>query len=248
MWCRRAFYVCGNICPNIDQLDFNSLDQLERSINSQTAAVFIEFIQGEGGVRLATEKFVSKIISLRDKYDFIIVADEVQSGIGRTGKAFAFNHFNIQPDLLIIAKAIGAGLPLGALITSEKYSKVFGYGDHGSTFGGNPVSCAAGLTVLDEVFEKGLVNKVAKLGNYFINELKVIQESNSDKIIEIRGLGFMIGIEMQKECSNMVEELRNKEILVNCTNENVIRVLPPLISTETEIDLFLDVFKDILNN
>ncbi len=236
------------LIPNIVQLEFNNLDQLERNIDLQTAAVFIEFIQGEGGVRLATEKFVSKIISLRNKYDFILVADEVQSGIGRTGKAFAFSHFNVQPDLLIIAKAIGAGLPLGALITSERYSKVFGYGDHGSTFGGNPVACAAGLTVLDEVFEKGLVNKVAKLGNYFINELKVIQESNSDKIIEVRGIGFMIGIEMQKECSNIVEEFRNKEILVNCTNENVIRVLPPLISTEADIDLFLAVFNDILNH
>lgn len=236
------------LLPNIVQLEFNNLQQLEENIDSETAALYLEFIQGEGGVRVASNEFVAKINELKLKFDFIFVTDEVQSGIGRTGKSFAFNHFNIQPDLIIVAKAIGGGLPLGALISSERYSKVFAHGDHGSTFGGNPVACAAGISVIDQVFNKELVTDVAKLGKYFISELKMIQELYVDKIIEVRGIGYMIGIEIKKDCSNIVEEFRNKGILVNCTNENVIRVLPPLISTDAEINMFLDVFKNILNH
>ena len=173
----------------------------------------------------------------------ILVADEVQSGIGRTGKPFAYNHFNIEPDLVIVAKAIGGGLPLGALITNKKYSDVFEIGDHGSTFGGNPVACAAGLAVINEVFENGLVDDVAKLGDYFLTELKMFKKKILAKILEVRGLGFMIGVELNGPCSGIVEEFRGKGILVNCTNENVLRILPPLISTKENIDHFLNEFR-----
>jgi predicted acetylornithine/succinylornithine family transaminase len=235
------------LLPNIIQLEFNNIEQLEKNIDSETAAVYLELIQGEGGVRVASKQFISKIESLKKKYDFILVADEVQNGIGRTGKSFAYNHYNITPDLVILAKAIGGGLPLGAMITNKKYSTVFDFGDHGSTFGGNPVACVAGLAVIDEVFENNLVNEVAKLGDYFLKELKMIQKENPAQILEIRGLGFMIGVELNKPCSGIVGEFRGKGILVNCTNENVLRILPPLISTKENIDHFLNEFRLILN-
>nr|MCU0406793.1 aminotransferase class III-fold pyridoxal phosphate-dependent enzyme [Ignavibacteriaceae bacterium] len=164
------------LLPNIVQLEFNNVEQLEDNIDKNTAAVYLEFVQGEGGIQVTSNQFADKIIKLRDRFKFALVADEVQCGIGRTGKPFAFNHYEIEPDLVIVAKAIGVGLPLGALITNKKYENVFHPGDHGSTFGGNPVACAAGLVVLNEVFENGLMNNVARLGEYFKSELNTLRK------------------------------------------------------------------------
>jgi predicted acetylornithine/succinylornithine family transaminase len=236
------------LLPNIVQLEFNNVDLLEANINKDTAAVYLEFIQGEGGIRVVSTKFIEKLKELKSKYDFILVADEIQSGIGRTGKPFAFNHFDFEPDIVIVAKAIGGGLPLGAMITSKKYSDVFQYSDHGSTFGGNPVACAAGIEVIKEVLENQLVEEVAKLGSDFLSELDLFKEKYPGKITEVRGFGFMIGVEMSSPCAEIVNEFRNRGVLVNCTSENVIRILPPLISTKENIDKFLAVFQEILHN
>jgi len=235
------------LLPNIIQLEFNDVEQLENNVDANTAAIYIEFMQGEGGINVASNQFVETIEDLRNKYKFALVADEVQSGIGRTGKPFAFNHYEIEPDLIIVAKAIGGGLPLGALITNKKYENVFDRGDHGSTFGGNPVACAAGLAVMDEVFKTGLVNDVASLGEYFKSELNLIHREHTNKIKDVRGFGFLLGVELHKPCVSFVDELRDKEILVNCTSENVLRILPPLIATKENIDYFINIFTDILS-
>jgi acetylornithine/N-succinyldiaminopimelate aminotransferase len=234
------------LLSKIIQLDFNNIEQVRRSIDGNTAAVYIEFIQGEGGVRVASKEFVESLMELQYKFNFALVADEVQSGIGRTGKPFAFNHFKVDPDLIIVAKAIGGGLPLGALITNKKYSEVFQIGDHGSTFGGNPVACAAGLAVLKQVFENSLIENVAILSEYFIKELNNLKSQMEVKITEVRGLGFMIGVEFNFPCKDIVVALRDKNVLVNCTSENVIRILPPLISTKENMDYFLQAFADLL--
>jgi predicted acetylornithine/succinylornithine family transaminase len=234
------------LLPNIVQLEFNDIEQLENNVDYNTAAIYIELIQGEGGIKVATNQFVEKIKKLREKFGFALVADEVQSGIGRTGQAFAYNHYNIQPDLVLVAKAIGGGLPLGALITSKKYDNIFQTGDHGTTFGGNPVACAAGLAVMNEVFNNGLVNEVARLGNYFKSELNSLQKKYPDKIADVRGSGFMLGVELFNSCSELVDKLREKGILVNCTSVNVLRILPPLIATKENIDHFINIFNDIL--
>jgi len=235
------------LLSNILNIEFNNVEELEKNIDSETAAVYLEFIQGEGGVRVASEQFISQIKSFKKKYDFILVADEVQSGIGRTGKPFAYSHFDIKPDLVILAKAIGGGLPLGAMITNKKYSTVFDFGDHGSTFGGNPVACAAGLAVINQVFDSGLVNEVAKLGDYFSTQIKMIRDEYPNKITDVRGLGFMLGVELTNPCSSIVDEFCKKGVLVNCTNENVLRILPPLISTQDNVDYFIDQFRSILS-
>lgn len=234
------------LLDNIVQIKFNDTKQLEDNINENTAAVYIELIQGEGGIRISSKQFVHKLEELKKKYSFVIVADEVQSGIGRTGKPFSYNHFSIEPDLVIVAKAIGGGLPLGALITNKKYSNVFQAGDHGSTFGGNPVACAVGLVVLKEVFENGLMNSVESLGDYFISKLNKTRAKFPDKIKEVRGLGFMLGVELNLPCEKIVDEFRENGILVNCTSENVVRILPPLITTKANIDHFLIIFNQLL--
>ena len=234
------------LLPNIVQLEFNNVEQLEDIIDRNTAAVYLEFIQGEGGIQVASNQFVDQIIELRDRIGFALVADEVQSGIGRTGKPFAYNHYEIKPDLVIVAKAIGGGLPLGALITNKKFENIFQPGDHGSTFGGNPVACAAGLALVNEVFENGMITNVVKLGDYFKSKLKIIHKTYSDKITDVRGLGFMLGVELCKPCASLVDIFREKGILVNCTSENVLRILPPLISTKENMDYFLNIFNQIL--
>ena len=235
------------LLPNIIQLEYNDVEQLENNVDANTAAIYLEFIQGEGGIRVASHQFVHKIKKLRDKYGFALVVDEVQSGIGRTGKAFAFHHYDIKPDMVIVAKAIGGGLPLGGLITNKRFANVFHTGDHGSTFGGNPVACAAGLAVINQVFENGLVNGVSSLGNYFISELNVLHKNYPNKVVDVRGIGFMLGVELAKSCASFVDAFRENGILVNCTSENVLRILPPLISTKENIEHFITVFKKILN-
>lgn len=235
------------LLPNIIQLEFNDVELLEKNIIADTAAIYLEFIQGEGGIHIVSNQFVEKIDELRNKFGFALVADEVQSGIGRTGKPFAYQHYNIEPDLVIVAKAIGGGLPLGALITNKKFENVFQKGDHGSTFGGNPVACAAGLEVVYEVFENELVKNVADLGNYFKSELNLLHKKYPDKIVDVRGLGFMLGVELFDSCARLVDDFREKGILVNCTNENVLRILPPLITSKENIDYFINIFNEILN-
>jgi len=235
------------LLPNIIQLEFNDVELLEKNVTENTAAIYLEFIQGEGGIHIVSNQFVEKIDELRNEFGFALVADEVQSGIGRTGKPFAYQHYNIEPDLVIVAKAIGGGLPLGALITNKKFENVFQHGDHGSTFGGNPVACAAGLAVIDDVFNNGLVNKVASLGEYFKSELNLVHKKYPDKIVDVRGLGFMIGVELRKSCASLVDKFREKGILVNCTNENIMRILPPIISTKENVDYFINIFNEILS-
>jgi len=232
------------LLPNIGQINFNDIDDLKNKVDENTAAVFLEFIQGEGGVNEVSSEFVKTLVDLQSKFGFAIVSDSIQCGIGRTGKPFAHSYFDLLPDVIVTAKAIGGGLPLGAFLVSEKFIDTFEVGKHGTTFGGNPVSCAAGKVVLQEVFENGLMEKVFELGNYFKEELTRLKNSYPDKIKEVRGKGFMIGIELFFDGSKIVEVMRERKILVNCTNLKVIRLLPPLIIGKEEIQSFLNAFEE----
>ncbi len=234
------------LLDGIQFISFNNIKELEKSIDENTAAVFIELIQGEGGVNVISTEFVEVLLKLRLKYDFAIVVDEIQSGIGRTGKGFAFEHYNFKPDILVIAKAIGGGLPLGAFLTNEKFCNVFNPGEHGTTFGGNPVACAAGKIVLQEVFENGLIDNVKANGEYFFKELNELKKKFDLIIQDVRGLGYFIGIEVQGDGNSFVEKFRNRRVLINCTNKNVLRILPPLIAQKEHIDYFLFNFYEIL--
>ncbi len=236
------------LLPGIDHINFNNVSDLTRKIGKNTAAVFVEFIQGEGGINVVSEEFAQELINLRNEFDFAIVSDEIQSGIGRTGKPFACNHHNIKPDIIVSAKAIGGGLPLGAILVSEKFDNVFTPGIHGTTFGGNPVCCAAGKVVLEEVFENGLMDKVYELGNYLSNQLGEIKLMFPEDINEIRGKGFMQGIELNYPGNDIVKKMRERKVLTNCTNNTVLRLLPPLISEKNDIDFFLYNLHEVMKN
>lgn len=235
------------LLPNTSYIEFNDLNDLISKVNENTGAIITEFIQGEGGINELSKEFIDELFRLKKKYNFIFVADAIQDGVGRSGKAFVHEFFGIMPDIIVTAKAIGGGLPLGAIITNEEMRNVISYGQHGTTFGGNPVSCAAGKVVLEEIFENGLLESLAELGIYFKEKLNELKNLFPDDIKEVRGRGFMIGVEMFYEANEIVKNIREKKVLVNCTNNTVVRILPPFISGKKEIDLFLSIFHDLMN-
>ena len=235
------------LLANISYIRFNNIEDLQNKIDKNTAAVFIELIQGEGGIVPASDEFVKKIEELRSMYSFILVADEIQTGTGRTGKPFAFNHYNVLPDIVVTAKAIGGGLPLGAILVSSDLKNIFSTGTHGTTFGGNPVACAAGNVVLKKVFEDRLVDDVMERGKHFINLLNNLKKEFPEDIKEVRGKGFMLGVEHFYECTQLADKFRERGVLVNCTNQNVIRILPPLIAGKEHIDFFISEYKNLLS-
>lgn len=235
------------LLPNIDHIEFNSISDLEKKIDENTAAIIFEFIQGEGGINEVSAAFIEKVMELKKLYKFILVADAIQDGIGRSGKAFVHEYFNVRPDVVVTAKAIGGGLPLGAFLTTNELKDVFTVGKHGTTYGGNPVCCAAGKVVLEEIFENGILNNVECLGKYFIEKLHELRQRYPSKIKDIRGRGFMIGVDLFYDGIETVKKLRQEKILINCTNTTVLRILPPLISTQEHIDLFLDKLNLVLS-
>jgi predicted acetylornithine/succinylornithine family transaminase len=217
------------------KLPFNDSKSLQTHINKNTAAVFVEAIQGEGGVIPAHPDFMETLQELCKKYDVLLVGDEIQTGFGRTGKLFGYQHYAVKPDMITVAKALGGGLPIGALLTSTTLSSYFEYGDHGTTFGGNPLACAASLATVNTILRENLVDKAGTIGQYFIEKLKPLKE-RIPQIKEIRGKGLMIGIELTFPCRPVVLNMLQKGFIINCTAENIIRLLPPLIITKKEID------------
>jgi len=232
------------LLPDVQNLAFNSTNELIENIDENTAIVFIECIQGEGGVNVASSEFVNELIVLRNKHEFLIAADEIQSGVGRTGKFSSFEHYGLIPDIAILAKGIGGGLPLGAMLGSERVENVFSYGDHGSTFGGNPVAAACGITVIDQLYA-GVMENARNIGLYLMSAIENLKK-RFHIIREVRGKGLMIGIELSIPCKEVVDLLIPEGVLINCTNENVIRLLPPLILTQSDCNFFLEKFEKVI--
>ena len=232
--------------PNISQIFFNDVDDLRKKIDKNTAAVFIEFLQGEGGIHFISKEFADTLSELRTKHNFIVVSDSNQCGIGRTGKPFSHNYLDFHPDIITVAKSIGGGLPLGAVLVNEGLQNCFEPGNHGTTFGGNPVSCAAGKVVLQEVFQNGLMENARSLGQYLANELQELKNLFPLAIKEIRGKGLMIGVELFENGQKFVSKLLEKNILINCTNTNVLRLLTPLIISKSDADFFFYNFHESL--
>ncbi len=222
--------------------NYNDAHDLISKVNEKTLAVVLEFIQGEGGVKEADPRFVQTIAELREKFGFLLIADEIQSGLGRTGKLFAFEHLNITPDVVVIAKPLGGGLPLGAFLGNERVAEVFTYGAHGTTFGGNPVACSAGIATIKEILENGVMQNAEFIGNYLKSKFHQLKLKYPNIIQEIRGRGCMLGIVLNLDCDFFVSEMLKNKVLINCTNTNVIRLLPPLILTKDEADFAIDKF------
>lgn len=237
----------GPFLPNFGSIEFNNVDDLRSKVTNDTAAVFLEIIQGEGGIVCASSDYISTLNELREKYGFLIVADEIQSGLGRTGKLFAFEHFDLHPDIVTVAKPIGGGLPLGAILGSKKLADVWTYGVHGTTFGGNPVACAAGVAVVDIVMKPEFLQTIESMSHKFFNAVNALKKE-FPVIKEIRGYGFMIGIELSIDSTGIVAEMLKRGVLVNATAGTVVRILPPLIATDIEFDMLLKVFTDTLRS
>jgi len=235
------------LTPGFRHVEFNSIEDLRSAVNSRTCAIMLEPIQGEGGVRLAGREYLSDVRKLCDDNDIILILDEVQTGIGRTGRLFAYEHYGIEPDIMTLGKGLGGGAPIGAMLARERFAHVFEPGSHGSTFGGNPLVCAAAIATIETILEDGiLLNECRRLGEYMISRLNELKEEYHDLVLNVRGMGLLIGMEISRDCGPVVEECMKRGFLINCTAGNTIRFAPPLIVTQDDIDRLMDVLYEVM--
>ena len=226
--------------------DFNDLDSVKALVNERTVGILLECVQGEGGVIPATPEFLKGVRALCDEKDLLMMCDDIQCGMGRTGTWFAWEQYGVKPDVCTLAKALGGGLPIGALLASPKYSDVFVPGSHGSTFGGNPLACAASLAVIKVIEEEGLLAHAAEFGKLFMEGLQQFVE-NYDAILEVRGLGLMVGMVVDGNAKDIVDNLRVGGLLACMAGPNVVRFLPPLCITEKDLEEALEMIGDTLD-
>ena len=226
--------------------DYNDLESVKAAINEKTVAIMLEAVQGEGGVTPATPEFMAGIRALCDEKNLIMICDEVQTGMGRTGAWFAWQGYDVKPDLFTLAKALGGGLPMGALVASEKFADVFTPSSHASTFGGNPVAAAAALAVIDVIEEEGLIDRATELGNLF-REALAAEVDKYDQLLEVRGKGLMLGLVVDGDAKPIVQALQDQGLLALTAGPNVVRFLPPLVLEEDDLEEAVDMISDALD-
>jgi acetylornithine/N-succinyldiaminopimelate aminotransferase len=225
----------GPPVEGFDQVAFGDLDATKKAIGSQTAAIMIEPVMGEGGVRVVPHAFLRALRKLCDDNGLLLVFDEIQTGIGRTGDMFAYQHTGVTPDIMTIAKALGGGFPVGACLATTEAGKGMTAGTHGSTFGGNPLAMAVGNTVLDIIMAEGFLDRMKQNALLLKQRLAELKDRHASVIAEVRGEGLLIGLRMIPQVSEMVDELRAEKMLTVAAGDNVVRLLPPLIVGEKEI-------------
>ncbi len=226
------------LIPGARFVPYNDVDAIQDTINNETAAVILEPIQGENGIRIPSEGYLGAVRDVCDEKDVLLILDEVQTGFGRTGKWFAYEHYGVEPDIITMAKALGGGFPMGAMCAKEDVARCFKAGDHASTFGGDPLACAAALGSIAAIEEENLVQRAEKVGAYFLQKLRDLRH---EYVIEIRGKGLMIGIELSIDGNAIVDMAREKGVLLNCISDRIIRIVPPLVITEQQIDRVVEV-------
>ena len=233
------------LSKNFRYFDYGNIESVKELIDKDTAALIIETIQGEGGVVSSKPEFYKAVRDLCTDNGVLMVIDEVQTGMGRTGKWFGIDHYNIVPDIITMAKGLGGGVPIGAVVTTAELSSIMTPGTHGTTFGGNPLVCASGCSVIDIMKKEGLVDNASKIGKEWISDLKGVK---SDKIVDVRGSGFLIGVEMASpdDAKYIQGKMKENGILVNVCHGNVIRLIPPLILTSEQKDRFMSLFEEII--
>ncbi|NLN17602.1 MAG: acetylornithine transaminase [Firmicutes bacterium] len=228
----------------------NDLAELEAEIERQgdkLCAIMLEVIQGEGGVNVADREYVQAVRRLCDERGVLLIIDEVQTGMGRTGRLFGYEHYDIEPDIFTLAKALGGGVPIGAMLAKEQVAEAFSPGTHASTFGGNPLACAAGLAVVQTMEDEGLVERCAKMGEYFMEGLRSLGEKHPSLVQDVRGKGLILGLEISRGARDVAGACLAKGILVNAIGDRVLRFLPPFIITEAEIDQVVAALDGILS-
>lgn len=233
------------LLPGIKYVDFNDVEALEKLMADDVGAVILEPIQGEGGVRVPSEDYLKRVRELCDKNNVLLIFDEVQTGLGRTGRLFAHEHYGVTPDIMTLAKGLGNGVPIGAMGCTDEISSGFGPGCHACTFGGNPLSAAAGVATMKVLTRPGLIETAAKTGDHFFSRLGQLAQKH-DQIKEVRGKGLMVGIEMKDPVAPVVGKMLDAGIICGPAGPNVLRFLPPLIVTEQEVDRVVDLLDGVL--
>jgi predicted acetylornithine/succinylornithine family transaminase len=234
------------LLPGFRYVPFNDIAALKAAISPRTCAVMLEPIQAEGGVNCPDEQYLTQVRNLCDEHKLLLIFDEVQVGMGRTGKLFAYEHYGVKPDIITLAKALAGGLPAGAMLASRHVAESFIPGSHAATFGGNPVCMAAGVAVMKELVHGEILKNCRTLGSYFMKGLNTLKERFSPVIRDVRGRGLIIGMELAIEGKDIVNKCLKQGIIINCTMDRVLRFLPPLIVRKKQIDRCLAVLEHIL--
>ena len=225
------------------QVPFNDLDALKEMISPETAAIILEPVQGEGGIRPAHAEYLNQVRELCNQEDIVLIFDEIQTGIGRTGYMFAKEHYGVQPDVMTLAKGLGSGVPIGAFLANEKVSSALNFGDHGTTFGGNPLVCAAALATLEVIEEENLLQAAQEKGKWLMDRLR---EMDLPSLKEVRGLGLMVGVEFEFETKPLIGPMLQKGLIGNATAGNVLRFVPPLTISYEELEKALAIVKETI--
>lgn len=233
------------LLPGFIQVPFNDVEAVKRAIGPRTCAVLTEVIQGEGGVNVPDEGYLAALRQLCHEHRLLLVLDEVQTGMGRTGKPFAYEHYGIAPDIMTLAKSLGGGLAIGAMLCTAEVASAFTPGSHASTFGGNPLACAAGVAALQTLLQEGLPERCGVVGRYFLDRLVALQPRHRC-VRQVRGKGLILAMELKGEGAAIVSACLERGILINCTMGTVLRFLPPLIIETGEIDRVVDTLDDLL--
>ena len=239
-WCQEGY---DPLPVGFTYADFNDIESVKAAVGDKTVAIMLEAVQGEGGVTPATEEFMKGVRALCDEKNLLMICDEVQCGMGRTGTWFAWQGYDVKPDLFTLAKALADGIPMGALVSNEKLADVFTVSSHASTFGGNPVAAAAALAVIDVITEEKLLENVEKIGTLFREALQGLVDKY-DKLLEVRGKGLMVGLVVDGDAKEIVEALQGQSILALTAGPNVVRFLPPLTLGEDDLEDAVDMISD----
>jgi len=234
------------LLPGFTYVPFNDVAALESAFSDEVAAVMVEPIQGEGGINVATAEYLQAIRRLCDENGAIMILDEVQTGIGRTGKWFAYQHFDVEPDIITMAKALGGGVAIGAMMARGEIAASLVPGKHASTFGGNCLACAAGIAVIEAIEEDNLLENTAELGRYAKDRIEQLKQKHFI-IDSIRGIGLMIGIQLTSPGKDIVEKCLEKGLRINCTSGTVLRFMPAMIATKDQIDQAIDILDAVLS-
>ena len=233
--------------PGFKHVPFNNIDAIKETIDDNTAAIMLEVVQGEGGINVASKEYIKEVEKICKENKILLIIDEVQTGIGRCGEILASQIYDIKPDIVSLAKGLGSGFPIGATLATEEVSKGFEPGDHGSTFGGNPLACAVGNATLEVIKEDKILENTQTVGQYLQDQLKELKEKYNF-IVDVRGLGLLQGAELNFEGGEIVDKMREKGILINCTAGKVLRFAPPLTITKTDVDTLIKALDEIFSN